>query len=269
MMTNANNPIYLFADSRLFFWQDRCAYCLEPVTQRYLAPQAAYIGASNGNEPAFYAIFAAAMETIGIQGHRMIDVTSSADRDYLATATIIVLAGGSVEIGWRAFVKSGVDRLLVERYAAGATLVGISAPVTLFRLSRILRAASTACGMPSRIDGSSDFSRASYRSICNWRYRTVSSLPSSLSSESCLVMILCTHPTDFFNLVAISRMGTPSRRIFITLGVSSAAVALFAATLLLVLRGFAAVAILYAFFCIISVSLNMPLFFSPDPLVEP
>ncbi len=127
MMTSANNPIYLFADSRLLFWRERCAYCLEPVTQQYPAPRAAYVGASNGNEPAFYAIFAAAMETIGVVEHRMVDTMSSADRAFLATATIILLAGGSVEMGWRAFVKSGVDRLVVERYAAGATLIGISA----------------------------------------------------------------------------------------------------------------------------------------------
>ena len=126
-MININSPIYLFADSRLLFWQNQGTYCLERVTQGYQMPQAAYVGASNGNEPAFYAIFAAAMETIGIHEHRMIDVTSRADRNFLATAQIILLAGGCVMTGWRAFVKSGVDQLIVERHAAGATLIGISA----------------------------------------------------------------------------------------------------------------------------------------------
>lgn len=127
-MTDTNNPIYLFADSQLLFWQEQNIYCLERITHESEMPlSAAYIGASNGNEPAFYAIFAAAMETIGIHEHRMIDVTSRADRDFLAAAEIILLAGGSVEMGWRAFVKNGLDRLVVERYAAGATLIGISA----------------------------------------------------------------------------------------------------------------------------------------------
>jgi hypothetical protein len=90
--------------------------------------KAAYIGASNGDNPDFYSIFVAAMEGVGIFDCRMIlSALSEADLKYLNDADIILLAGGDVELGWRTFVNNGLNQHLVRRYFEGVTLIGISA----------------------------------------------------------------------------------------------------------------------------------------------
>ena len=111
-------PIVLLADSQLLFLLPRI---LEGT-------KAAYIGASNGDNPDFYAIFTAAMEGAGISDCRMIpsDV-SEADLAFLNDADIILLAGGDVELGWRTFLSNGLNNHIVRRYFEGATLIGISA----------------------------------------------------------------------------------------------------------------------------------------------
>jgi len=90
--------------------------------------KAAYVGASNGDNPDFYAIFVAAMEGTGIFDCRMIpSVVSEADLAFLNDADIILLAGGDVELGWRTFLANGLSHHIVRRYSEGATLIGISA----------------------------------------------------------------------------------------------------------------------------------------------
>jgi len=90
--------------------------------------KAAYIGASNGDNPDFYAIFVAAMEGVGIVDCRMIpSVVSEADLGFLNDADIILLAGGDVEVGWRAFLSNGLNKHIVRRYREGTTLIGVSA----------------------------------------------------------------------------------------------------------------------------------------------
>lgn len=90
--------------------------------------KAAYVGASNGDNPDFYSIFVAAMEGVGISDCRMIpSALSEADLAYLNNADIILLTGGDVELGWRTFVTNGLDKHIVRRYFEGATLIGISA----------------------------------------------------------------------------------------------------------------------------------------------
>lgn len=123
-------PLFLLADSQLLFWgdedgpfMDRVAACTGPG-----APRAAYLGASNGDNPDFYSIFLAAVEALGPSECRMIPaVPSDEERAFLESADVIFLAGGDVELGWRAFEASGVRGLIERRYQAGAVLVGISA----------------------------------------------------------------------------------------------------------------------------------------------
>ena len=120
-------PIFLFADSQLLFWRDGGRLFIERVVTRG-QPKAAYIGASNGDNPDFYTIFVSAMTGAGVFDCRMIpSAVSEADLAFLNEADIILLAGGDVEVGWRVFLKNGLSEHLVRRYFEGATLIGISA----------------------------------------------------------------------------------------------------------------------------------------------
>jgi hypothetical protein len=129
-------PIILLADSQLLFWRDeegpflgRARALLEEdegIAGR--APKAAYLGASNGDAPEFYDLFVAAMEQISIRDCRQIPAQPAApDLEFLAAADLILLAGGDVERGWKAFKEAGLDQKLIERYYGGALLVGVSA----------------------------------------------------------------------------------------------------------------------------------------------
>jgi len=90
--------------------------------------KAAYIGASNGDDPNFYEIFVSAMEGVGVVDCRMIpSAVSEADLAFLKHADIILLAGGDVEAGWRVFLNNGLSERIVRRYFEGASLIGISA----------------------------------------------------------------------------------------------------------------------------------------------
>jgi hypothetical protein len=132
-------PIYCLADSQLLFWrrEDGTSW-LESVTDAAReargrgadgAPlRAAYVGASNGDEPAFYSIFAGAMEGVGITEHRMIrSGFDDKDREWLGSSDLVLLAGGDPVRGWRIFEQSGMREVITGRYFQGATLIGISA----------------------------------------------------------------------------------------------------------------------------------------------
>ena len=120
-------PIFLFADSQLLFWRENGQLVLDRLV-KHSGLKAAYIGASNGDAPDFYAIFVSAMEVAGITDCRMIpSALSEADLEFLNEAEIILLAGGDVETGWRVFLKNGLSKYILRRYSEGATLIGISA----------------------------------------------------------------------------------------------------------------------------------------------
>lgn len=123
-------PIYLFADSQLLFWRPDEVPLMRSVRNRIerSVPAAAYIGASNGDDPAYYSIFEAAMDEAGIEDRRMIpSELGPDDLDYVDHADLILLAGGDVERGWRTFTDNGLKQILVRRYYEGALMVGISA----------------------------------------------------------------------------------------------------------------------------------------------
>jgi len=118
-------PIVLLADSQLLFWRENDQLLLAKLLK---GSKAAYIGASNGDNPDFYAIFVAAMEGFGILDCTMIpSAVSEADLAFLNDADIILLAGGDVELGWRTFVSNGLNNHILRRYFEGATLIGVSA----------------------------------------------------------------------------------------------------------------------------------------------
>jgi cyanophycinase-like exopeptidase len=86
------------------------------------------VGASNGDEPAFYDVFRAAFEPAGITDLRMIpSIPSPDDLAFLGTADVVLLAGGDVERGWRAMRAGGLADAVIGRWTEGAVLVGVSA----------------------------------------------------------------------------------------------------------------------------------------------
>lgn len=145
-------PIYLLADSQLLFWKRHGRLLLEDALDGSTGDtrlSAAYLGASNGDRREFYEIFEAAMDPIGITNRRMIDSSfQPEDRAFLERAQLIVLAGGDVNLGWTTFEKTGMEDVIIDRYAHGAVLVGISAgAVQLGRYGIVEESESSATGL--------------------------------------------------------------------------------------------------------------------------
>jgi len=129
-MKNILKPLFLLADSEILFWKREDKFLLEPTIDLFKNKElsAAYIGASNKDQPAFYDIFHYAMEIVGITSCRMITYNfTAADKKFLRKTNLILLAGGDVKTGWEIFQKTGLDKEIVNRYYDGAILIGISA----------------------------------------------------------------------------------------------------------------------------------------------
>lgn len=133
-MAHAEQPIFLLADSQLLFWQSGPTRWLARVRAQLRPPTpdrpqtAAYIGASNGDQPIFFELCVAALATAALHDCRHIRAHPSADdRAYLAQADLIVLAGGDPQQGWAALRANGLSATLDACYRRGAVLLGISA----------------------------------------------------------------------------------------------------------------------------------------------
>ncbi|HLL41815.1 MAG TPA: Type 1 glutamine amidotransferase-like domain-containing protein [Segetibacter sp.] len=124
-------PIFLFADSQLLFLKnDRQEYYLQSVISDITNadPLCAYIGASNNDEPAFYELFTAAMQNLGLTNCKKISsVFNKDDREFLDKADIILLAGGDTELGLKILMEKGIDEILQRKFAEGCILIGVSA----------------------------------------------------------------------------------------------------------------------------------------------
>jgi len=124
-------PIYLLADSQLLFWRDNDGMVLLDSSKTGVKAEfanASYLGASNGDDEAYYTIFEAAMDILGVTRRRMIlSSFSKDDADFLANSEIILLAGGDAVSGWRIFTSNGVREAVMARYVEGALLIGVSA----------------------------------------------------------------------------------------------------------------------------------------------
>lgn len=135
-------PIFLLADSQLLFWKEQERLFTEKIREHMDSgkPTAAYIGASNGDNPEFYSIFQAAMGEIDLADCRMIPSNPSAeDLRFLGGADLILLAGGSVEQGWKIFAESGMKATIVQRRYDGAVLVGVSAGAVQLGLGTLVQ----------------------------------------------------------------------------------------------------------------------------------
>lgn len=129
-MSEPLKPIYLFADSQLLFWKNNGVNFGESIRARveHDHPKAAYIGASNGDNPDYYTIFESAMDNIGVHDCRMIrSHFSVVDELFLNEADIILLAGGDTKQGWEVFARTGLKEIITRRYYESAILIGVSA----------------------------------------------------------------------------------------------------------------------------------------------
>jgi peptidase E len=132
------SPIYLLADSQVLFWKSDSRVFMRTVLNHISdsSPRAAYLGVSNGDQPEFFEIFCAAMENIGLNDCRMVRTDfSGRDKDYLRESSLILLAGGDAVRGMRAFETSGLKDAILDRYRAGAVLIGVSAGAMQLGLS--------------------------------------------------------------------------------------------------------------------------------------
>jgi cyanophycinase len=137
-------PLYLLADSQLLFVKGGG----DSLSERIRAdldsanPKAAYIGASNGDQPEFYSLFQAAMESMGISNCRLVpSQPSREDISFLENAELIVLSGGDVERGWQVFEQNGLKELVPRKRFDGAVLMGVSAGAVQLGLGCLSNAA--------------------------------------------------------------------------------------------------------------------------------
>ncbi|MDX1997262.1 MAG: Type 1 glutamine amidotransferase-like domain-containing protein [Thermoanaerobaculia bacterium] len=130
-MSSAWKPVVCLADSRLLFDSSAAGRALAAVLRANLPPvgaRAAYIGAANGDEPAFFSLFEAAMDRLGVAERSFVRADfSAADRAALARADLVLLAGGDPALAWRVFERTGLEAEIRARRDAGALLVGVSA----------------------------------------------------------------------------------------------------------------------------------------------
>jgi hypothetical protein len=143
-------PLYLLADSQLFFWKSGGDSLAERIRADLDSgkPSAAYIGASNGDQPEFYSLFVAAMESMEISDCRMVpSQPSREDSVFLEKAGLIVLSGGDVERGWHVFEQNGLKELLPRLRYDGSVLIGVSAGAVQLGLGHLSNAAQ-----PKQID---------------------------------------------------------------------------------------------------------------------
>ena len=143
-------PLYLLADSQLLFWSDnghlfpsRIRQDMEPDNLR-----AAYLGASNGDDPQFYELFLGAMQVIGLSDCRLIPAEPSAeDRKFLESAGLVLLSGGDVERGWRVWKGNGLKEEILRKRYDGAVMVGVSAGAAQLGLGSL-----TESSQPQKLD---------------------------------------------------------------------------------------------------------------------
>lgn len=132
-MSQEYKALYLLADSQLLFRDVANSPFIHSIQESLRSDQAtitkaAYIGASNGDNPNFYELFTAAMDNINTHQCKMIrSAAPPEDRSFVESADLILLAGGDVELGWGVMKNTGLDKIVTERYFAGAVIVGVSA----------------------------------------------------------------------------------------------------------------------------------------------
>ena len=130
--------MFLLADSQLLLGVSVTSEIIDRIREELFVEKAqaednqsikaAYLGASNGDDPLYYELFLAAMENIGPMTCRHIpENPSPEDVAFVEEANLILLAGGEIVRGWNALVHSDIHQLIYRRYYEGAILIGVSA----------------------------------------------------------------------------------------------------------------------------------------------
>jgi len=89
---------------------------------------AAHLGASNGDRREFFELFAGTFADLGFSRCMHVRAERSAvQRAFLAQADVILLAGGDVDVGYRALEAAQLIGPLRTRRSEGAVLMGVSA----------------------------------------------------------------------------------------------------------------------------------------------
>ncbi|MEM8932056.1 MAG: Type 1 glutamine amidotransferase-like domain-containing protein [Acidobacteriota bacterium] len=121
-------PLVLLADSQLLFWEGPDGHFLDRLgALAGDAPRAAYVGASNGDAPEYFDLFAAAFDRLDATCRAIPARPTTADRAFFDDADIVFLAGGDPIVGWRALEGNGLSDRLRPRWDEGCLLVGLSA----------------------------------------------------------------------------------------------------------------------------------------------
>jgi hypothetical protein len=121
-------PIHLLADSSLLFADGGALLRRLAKTIAAEKPSAAFIGAASGDDPHAYAIFEAAMDVAGIESRRHVGSRYSAmDHICLSAADLIVIGGGDPVRGLEVMKATDMFDTVVQRFLAGALLIGVSA----------------------------------------------------------------------------------------------------------------------------------------------
>lgn len=147
-------PLYLLADSQLFFAKSDGISLAEMLHADIdsASHKAAYIGASNGDQPEFYTLFVAAMELVGITNCRMVpSQPSREDLLFIEDAGLILLGGGDVEQGWQVFEQNGLKELITRKRVGGTTLIGVSAGAVQLGLGALGNSTQSNSGQPKQL----------------------------------------------------------------------------------------------------------------------
>ena len=124
-------PLILLANSDLLFHRGAGEERFVASWREYAVTPlrcAAYLGASNGDMAEFYDLFVAATSPLSLEERRHVKAEPAGDDlTFLDRADLLLLAGGDVQRGLRAFEASGVRQKIVDAYLRGALVVGVSA----------------------------------------------------------------------------------------------------------------------------------------------
>lgn len=124
-------PICLLADSQLLFLKNEHQQSYLQVMMGDISSRdfkAAYIGASNGDDPVFYNLFCEAMGAIGMGESKMITSSfSEEEQEFLGKADLILLSGGDTNRGLQVFNETRIGEVIQKKYLEGSLLIGVSA----------------------------------------------------------------------------------------------------------------------------------------------
>ena len=117
--------LLLLADSQLLFRPEQLPWIAEHFAGRY--PRAAYIGAANGNRPAYFDLACAGLDALVGQSVPAIFIRDESDLPAFPV-DILILAGGSVVAGWQFLQREPVKAWLeTMRTQPGGLVIGVSA----------------------------------------------------------------------------------------------------------------------------------------------